>query len=72
MRSNPFDAQPEQYFEFELALELGMTVADLRRRMPNSEFAEWLAFCELRQARQAAERKKAEAEQRRMARGRRG
>lgn len=37
-----------------------MTVADLRRRMPNAEFYEWCFFLEDRARRLDAERKKAE------------
>lgn len=71
MPANPFDAHPEQYFEFDLALELGMTVADMRRRMPNSELFEWIAFFEMRQKRETAARKQAETGSRRAGRMRR-
>lgn len=43
---------------FSIALELGMTVGELRRRMSAREFAEWRAFFTWRgQAREAAARK---------------
>ena len=32
---------------FDLALALGMTVTDLQRRMPMSEFGAWFAYVEL-------------------------
>lgn len=32
---------------FDLALALGMTVTDLKARMPMSEFGEWFAYVEL-------------------------
>lgn len=41
-RGHPEEA--EATFEFILARDLGMTVAELRRRMSTREFAEWLAF----------------------------
>lgn len=37
-------ADPEKQFEFHLARELHMTVADLRERMSHRELVEWSAF----------------------------
>jgi hypothetical protein len=36
-----FLTDPEFQFEFFLAAELGMTVAEMRRRMSTSEFVQW-------------------------------
>lgn len=35
------EADPSLEFEFFLAAKLGMTVAELRERMPNREFVAW-------------------------------
>lgn len=34
----------EEYATFDLALQLHMTVAELRQRMSGSEFVMWMAF----------------------------
>lgn len=45
---------------YTLALELKMPVAELRRRVPSSEFSEWMGFFEWRgQVRAEAERQAA-------------
>lgn len=47
-----FARDHELYAEFALAERLGMTVRDLRRRMPQHEFAEWQAFLRIRYERE--------------------
>ena len=35
---------PDEYATFELASQLHMTVAELRRRMSSAEFTRWMVF----------------------------
>lgn len=39
-----FELSPRRAFEFRLALDLGMTHAELGKRMSAAELTEWLAF----------------------------
>lgn len=39
-----FRDSPERVFAFRLARDLGMTYADVRRRISAAEFTDWLGF----------------------------
>lgn len=39
-----FERDPETEFEFRLAMDLSMTVDELRERMSNAEFTAWRIF----------------------------
>lgn len=58
---------PELAFEFRLARDLHLTVAELRRRLSVAEFTEWIAYYR----HEAAEQKRAEAEAQKQHAGRR-
>ena len=48
----------EKYFAFRLARDLGITYADLKARMSNREFTDWIAFYSYEaKMREEAERK---------------
>ena len=54
------DDTGEKVFAFRLARDLGMTYGELKRRMSNREFTQWLAFYSFeRKQREEAERKAA-------------
>jgi len=55
---------PELTFEFALAERLGMTVAEMRKRVSTNEFAQWVALEELREYERQKARKKAAARRR--------
>ena len=55
---------PELAFEFSLAERLGMTVAEMRKRISTNEFAQWVALEELREYERQKARKKAAARRR--------
>jgi hypothetical protein len=39
-----FEDNPEKEWEFYIAQELGMTVGEMRNKMSNLEFQQWLVF----------------------------
>lgn len=43
-RTKAFTANPDLEFEFYLAQKLSMTVGELRERMSNAEFVQWVAY----------------------------
>ena len=60
MRRLTFRDDSEKVFAFRLARDLGITYGELKARMSNKEFTEWLAFYSYeRKQREEAERKAA-------------
>jgi len=47
--SDPFVENPDLRFELMLARDLGMTRAELRRRMGMAEYNDWIVFYQLEQ-----------------------
>jgi len=60
-----YPAEAEQVFTFRLARDLGMTVAELERRLSTREFAEWAAFYAAEAKETESARKRAEQKARR-------
>lgn len=48
-----FNSRPELKFDFQLARELHMTVAEMRSKMDNQEYHMWNLFLALEQAEQS-------------------
>lgn len=44
LRQTNFQNNPDLRFQFKLARELGMTVAELRSKMPLKEYNEWIVL----------------------------
>ena len=44
-KQNSFETNHDLAFQFKLARELGMTVADLTTRMSSLEYNNWIAYC---------------------------
>ena len=44
LRQTNFKNNPDLRFQFKLARELGMTVAELRSKMPLKEYNEWIVL----------------------------
>ena len=44
LRQTNFQNNPDLRFQFKLARELGMTVAELRSEMPLKEYNEWIVL----------------------------
>ncbi len=57
----PFRSNPDLRFQFRLARDLGMTRADLLRRMSAREYAQWVAFYTVEAKDQAARIEQAKA-----------
>jgi hypothetical protein len=62
---NEYPVEAGKVFTFRLARDLGMTVAELERRLSTREFAEWAAFYAAEGKEIEAARKKAEQKARR-------
>lgn len=56
-----FEANPDLEYDFYLAAELGMTVAELRERMSNREYEEWNMYHARRAQQEELRRKVAES-----------
>jgi len=44
LRQRNFQNNPDLTFQFKLARDLGITVTDLRNKMPLKEYHEWISF----------------------------
>lgn len=56
-----FETNPDLEYDFYLAAELGMTVAELRERMSNVEYEEWNMYHARRAQQEELRRKVAES-----------